>query len=78
MTQDAWVISEEELSKRMMLFVQDDSPKRSRGVRIFLWVFVSIAVALNLWFDYYHPPGFLIDIIILIYICVKWDRRNSN
>jgi len=30
-----------------------------------LWVLVP-AIALNLWFDYYHPVGVVMDIIIVL------------
>jgi hypothetical protein len=30
------------------------------------WIVIVVLVALNCWFDYYHPFGILFDIIVLI------------
>jgi hypothetical protein len=30
-----------------------------------LWVFIPL-VALNIWFDYYHPLGIVLDVIIVL------------
>jgi len=29
-----------------------------------LWVIIAAAILLNLWFDYYHPLGIIIDVIV--------------
>jgi hypothetical protein len=48
--------------------------ERNRG----FWWIVAVLVGLNLWFDYYHPLGFLFDIIILIVVIAKWPRTPRN
>jgi hypothetical protein len=42
------------------------------------WIVVVVLVMLNGWFDYYHPRGILFDIIIVIILAVKSDRRSLN
>ena len=37
-----------------------------------LWVFIPI-VALNIWFDYYHPGGIVLDVIIVLALLIKCD-----
>jgi hypothetical protein len=37
-----------------------------------LWVLIPI-VALNIWFDYYHPSGIVLDVIIVLALLVKYD-----
>lgn len=41
-----------------------------------LWVIVAVVVGINLWFDYYHPPGFILDGIILIVLLIKWASHE--
>jgi hypothetical protein len=40
-----------------------------------LWVLAPV-VALNIWFDYYHPGGILIDIIIVLVLVLR-SRRDD-
>ena len=36
-----------------------------------LWVIIAAIVLLNFWFDYYHPLGVIIDVIVgLIFLGV--------
>jgi len=37
-----------------------------------LWVFIPI-VALNIWLDYYHPGGIVLDVIIVLALLIKYD-----
>jgi hypothetical protein len=36
-----------------------------------LWVFIPLVV-LNIWFDYYHPLGIVLDVIILPVLFVRY------
>lgn len=56
-------------TSRVRLF---DKPERSR----LPWVLVPLVVVLNGWFDYYHPRGFLFDIIYVIALVVAWGRQK--
>jgi hypothetical protein len=56
-------------SGRVRLF---DRPDRSW----FRWVIGTVFVVLMVWFDYYHPPGILFDIILVIALVVIWGRQN--
>jgi len=43
------------------------------------WVFVAVVVLLNLWFDFHHPPGILVDVMIVIIWAVGsdiWSRKK--
>ena len=37
-----------------------------------LWVLIPI-VALNVWFDYYHPGGIVLDVIFVLAVLIKYD-----
>jgi hypothetical protein len=37
-----------------------------------LWVFIPVIV-LNIWFDYYHPGGIVLDVIIVVALLIKYD-----
>ncbi len=38
-----------------------------------LWVLVPL-VALNVWFDYYHPSAILLDIIIVLVLFFRYHK----
>jgi hypothetical protein len=40
------------------------------------WIFLAVIVVLNCWFDYYHPLGFLIGIIIAFIFVIRPLRNN--
>ena len=40
------------------------------------WILIAIIIGLNGWFDYYHPRGLLLDIILVIALVVIWGRQN--
>jgi hypothetical protein len=41
------------------------------------WVLGVILLALNFWFDYYHPIGFIFDSILLVSLCI-WLLKLRN
>jgi hypothetical protein len=41
-----------------------------------LWVFIPL-VALNIWFDYYHPFGIVLDVVIVLALFVYYGRTLS-
>lgn len=41
-----------------------------------LWVFIPI-VALNIWLDYYHPGGIVLDVIIVVALLVGCGRNKA-
>ena len=51
--------------------MQDEVSNRTRKGPVF-WCIMAVIVPLNLWFDYYHPLGFLFDVIILVVLVVKF------
>lgn len=38
-----------------------------------MWCVIAVLLGLNFWFDYYHPLGFFIDVVILIVLWIKWS-----
>jgi len=36
------------------------------------WTTLVVVLALNGWYDYYHPVAILFDIIIVIILAAKW------
>jgi hypothetical protein len=42
-----------------------------------LWVFIPI-VALNIGFDYYHPRGIVLDVIIVLVLLIKYDSGQDK
>jgi hypothetical protein len=42
------------------------------------WIVVVALVMLNGWFDYYHPRGILFDVIVVIILAVRSDRRSRS
>ena len=39
--------------------------ERLRDIPAGLWFVALILLALNFWFDYYHPLGILFDVLII-------------
>jgi len=49
------------------------APSRRR-TGIFVWPLLAVVIALNLWYDYYHPLGIMADVVIVIVLCIRWWR----
>ena len=47
--------------------------RSDRGWQV--WIILATLVALNGWFDYYHPRGILLDVIIVIIWAVRSHAR---
>ena len=45
---------------------------RLRGRSPLFWVFILLVLSLNLWFDYYHPLGFVFDVIVVLVLLIKY------
>ena len=43
-----------------------------------LWVIIAAIVLLNLWFDYYHPLGFVLDGIIAVVLFAAYLKKSSR
>ena len=39
------------------------------------WVIVGALIFVNLWYDYYHPLGIIIDIIIAVALLIGYLRK---
>ncbi len=61
-------------SGRISLFERPDRPHRGWS----FWIVVVVLVALNCWYDYYHPPAILLDIIIIIVLAVRIGLRSRR
>ena len=55
-----------------------DNTKTRRNWR-FLGPFTAIVLALNFWYDYYHPPGIVFDLVLLIVLGAKLlsDKKSK-
>ena len=61
-----------------MLSVINEPPKRPAKNRIFLWLFLATITGLNFWYDYYHPGGIILDIIILFFLAFKYFPSENS
>lgn len=41
-----------------------------------LWPVVAIFVALNAWYDYYHPLGAILDGVLVFFVVVALARSR--
>jgi len=41
------------------------------------WVIVVIVVALNIWFDYYHPLGIIFDVIFVVVLLIRFIGKSK-
>jgi len=47
-------------------------------IGVFLWLFLGIITGLNFWFDYYHPVGSVLDIVILLVLCFRFFPSENS
>jgi len=40
-------------------------------------VIVVIVVALNIWFDYYHPRGIIVDVIFVVVLLIRFIGKSK-
>jgi len=45
--------------------------------RAALWVIVPV-IALDIWFDYYHRGGIVLDVIILLALAIRYGSRREE
>jgi len=43
-----------------------------------IWIILASLLALNCWFDYYHPSGIFLDAIIVIIWAVRSDAKSRR
>ena len=43
-----------------------------KGRSPLFWVFILLVLGLNFWFDYYHPGGIVLDVIIVLALFIKY------
>jgi hypothetical protein len=41
------------------------------------WVIVVVVLALNIWYDYYHPLGILFDVVLAVVLFI-WCLSKSK
>jgi len=51
-----------------------EHPNPPRKIPAYGWVLLALIVGLNLWYDYYHPLGWLFDVVIIIAVLFKRSR----
>jgi hypothetical protein len=42
------------------------------------WVFLAVLVLLNVWFDYYHPLGIIIDVILVVVLLTRYLGKSGQ
>jgi hypothetical protein len=43
-----------------------------RGRSPLFWAFILLVLSLNRWFDYYHPRGLVLDVIVVLVLFTKY------
>lgn len=41
------------------------------------WVIVVVVLALNIWYDYYHPLGIMFDVVLAVVLLI-WYLNKSK
>ena len=57
-------------------FKVENGSQRTENQRIAGGCIIAGTIGLNLWYDYYHPRGLILDAIILIVLLVRWIRKT--
>jgi hypothetical protein len=47
------------------------SHHRTMTQKVFLFVILAAIVGANVWYDYYHPRGIVVDVAIVLYLIVR-------
>jgi hypothetical protein len=42
-----------------------------------LWVIVGVLILLNVWFDYYHPLGFIFDVVVGVVLLIRYLNKST-
>ena len=53
-------------------YMRDTFFDRLRGRSPLFWVFIFLVLSLTFWFDYYHPGGFVLDVIVVLVLFIKY------
>lgn len=40
------------------------------------WVMIGAVLLLNVWYDYYHPLGIVLDVIIAVALLIAYLRKS--
>ena len=41
------------------------------------WVIVGLAILLNVWFDYYHPIGFMFVVVVGVVLLIWYLSKST-
>jgi hypothetical protein len=41
------------------------------------WAIIVAVVLLNIWYDYHHPRGIILDIIIALIVVVRYLNKSE-
>jgi polyferredoxin len=41
------------------------------------WMIVGMVILLNIWFDYYHPLGFIFDVVVGIVLLIQYLNKST-
>jgi len=41
------------------------------------WTIIVVVILLNIWYDYHHPRGIILDIIIALVLLVRYFSKSE-
>jgi hypothetical protein len=41
------------------------------------WLIAGVLILLNVWFDYYHPLGFMFDVVVGIVLLIQYLNKST-
>jgi hypothetical protein len=41
------------------------------------WVVVVVVVLFNIWFDYYHPLGIILDVALALAVLIRYVSKSE-
>jgi len=55
--------------------VNDKTPSRRNAANLKkAWPVLLVVLALNVWYDYYHPAAILVDVILVLILIIKFSK----
>ncbi len=41
------------------------------------WAIVTVLIALNIWYDYYHPLGVMFDVLLGVFLLIRYLGKSK-
>ncbi len=52
--------------------------KSPRKITVAVWLIIAVSLGVNFWMNYYHPIGWLLDVIILVVLIGRLYPSDSK